>query len=212
MSMEVRSMVLGVVGTNCYCLINKDSKEAIVVDPGDKGEMIAEQIRKNDLVLKAILLTHGHFDHIKGADALRAETGARIYALDAEQRLLMDPSLNLSNSMGGFGGGYTVAADEFVRDGDILELAGFSIRCIATPGHTAGGVCYYIASENLLISGDTLFAGSVGRTDFPTGSMSELIKSAKEKLLVLPDNTIVLPGHGEETTIADEKKYNPYLV
>ena len=157
--------------------------------------------------MNAILLTHGHFDHIWGANELRRLSGAKIYAYEGEKELCEDAGKNVSRDAGR---PETVQADFYEKDGALLELGGFSLKLIATPGHTGGSCCYYLEEEKILFSGDTLFEGSVGRTDFPTGSMSSLVRSIKERLLVLPDDVTVYPGHGDTTTIGDEKKYNPY--
>lgn len=156
--------------------------------------------------MAAILLTHGHFDHIWGANELRRLSGAPIYAYEEEKDVCEDASKNVSDQAGR---PETVAADNYLKDGAQLDLAGMHFQLIATPGHTKGSCCYYMEKEKVLFAGDTLFEGSVGRTDFPTGSMGRLVHSIKERLLVLPEDTIVYPGHGDETTIADEKKYNP---
>ena len=134
---------------------------------------------------------------------------AEIYALDKEQETLENPTYNLSGMMGGASERYK--ATVYVQDNDVLHLAGFEIKVLFTPGHTPGGCCYYFKNEGVLFPGDTLFCGSVGRTDFPGGSMSDLVRAVRERLLVLPDNTLVYPGHESPTTIGDEKKYNPYL-
>ena len=157
--------------------------------------------------MNAILLTHGHFDHIWGANELRRLSGAKIYAYEGEKELCEDAGKNVSRDAGR---PETVRADFYEKDGALLELGGFSLKLIATPGHTGGSCCYYLEEEKILFSGDTLFEGSVGRTDFPTGSMGSLVRSIKERLLVLPDDVTVYPGHGDSTTIGDEKKYNPY--
>lgn len=157
--------------------------------------------------MNAILLTHGHFDHIWGANELRRLSGAKIYAYEGEKSLCEDAEKNVSAQAGR---PETVQADFYEKDGTVLSLAGFSLKLIATPGHTGGSCCYYLEEEKVLFSGDTLFEGSVGRTDFPTGSMSSLVRSIKEKLLVLPEDVVVYSGHGDTTTIGDEKKYNPY--
>ncbi len=205
MGIQIRSMVMGPVATNCYYLYDEDRKEAVVIDPPVKGIWINDHLTGKGFRVTAILITHGHFDHISGANELRDASHALIYAPQAERDMLLDPELNLSDE------NITLQADQYVKDQDLLEISGMKIRVIETPGHTSGGCCYYLADEQILISGDTLFAGSVGRTDLPTGSMSTLISSAREKLMILPDDVTVYPGHGESTTIGDERKFNPYL-
>lgn len=204
---RIGRMTLGVCATNCYFLYREGSSEVIFVDPGDRGADIYEALRGKGLSVAAILLTHGHFDHIWGAGKLRELSGAKIYALDAEKVVCQDAYVNVSAQAGRKA---TIDPDEWLTDGQELFLAGVSLKVIATPGHTIGSCCYYVPEAGFLVAGDTLFAGSVGRTDFPTGSMSKLIRSIKEKLFVLPDETKVYPGHGEETSIGEEKKYNPF--
>lgn len=210
-NLKVNMYVVGPVQTNCYIARNTETDEIIIIDPGSAGRQLAEIINKEGYVPKGILLTHGHFDHTDGIADLASNISADIpvYALDEEKKTLDDPNINLSASMGY--GAKKYSADIYLRDGEEIELAGFRIKVIHTPGHTEGGCCYYIADQSALFVGDTLFAGSVGRTDFPEGSMSKLIRSIKDKLLILPDDTRVYPGHDSITTIADEKKYNPFL-
>mgnify|MGYP000350349985 CR=1 FL=1 len=208
MNLAIRMMVLGPVQTNCYFLINEDTKEVLIVDPADRAQKIIEWINSEGLKPVAILLTHGHFDHIMGIDTLRREWSVPVYASALEQKVLTDANVNLSVA---YGAGYVFADAKFLEDGASLALAGYQIRMISTPGHTAGGCCYYIEEEEVLFSGDTLFAGSVGRTDFPTGRMSTLVRSVKERLLSLPEDTQVYPGHMEATTIGFEKENNPFL-
>jgi len=201
--------ILGEIGTNCYLLCNEDKKEAILVDPADEAERIMEMIEKKKCRLAAILLTHGHYDHIMAAKEVQERTKAPIYAGECEKEVLASTNINLSGIMGRKA--VTLAADYWLKDNETVELAGISVQCIHTPGHTKGGMSYYIEAANILFSGDTLFAASVGRTDFPTGSMSEIVQSIKSKLLVLPESTKVLTGHGESTSIAYEKLHNPFI-
>lgn len=200
--------VLGQIGTNCYLVINKEAGECIVIDPADQPEQICEMIAKSGCQLSAILLTHGHYDHILAADEIRKRYHVKIYASNEEKELLASPQMNLSAM---YGMHVTLDADVWHHDGETLHLAGMDIEVFHTPGHTKGGSCYYIAENDMLFSGDTLFAESVGRTDFPTGSMAEIVRSIRDKIMVLPDQTKVFPGHGESTSVAYEKKYNPYL-
>ncbi len=204
---KIGRMVLGVCQTNCYFLYREDSKECIFVDPADQGGNIYKAMTKNGFKIAAVLLTHGHFDHIWGTKELCELSGAKLYALDAEKELLKDARKNVSSQAGR---AYTTDADIYLKDGDELTIADMTFQVIATPGHTAGGCCYYFKEAGFLVSGDTLFQDSVGRTDFPTGSMGTLVRSIKEKLFVLPDETKVYPGHGDNTTIGYEKKYNPF--
>ena len=205
--LRIKSAVLGAVGTNCYLVYNEKTKKAVIVDPADNAPYIKSQCISLGIEPEAILLTHGHFDHIGGAEQLRRLSGAKLYAPLEEKALCMDPYANLSLQ---FGSKTVVEADQWLSDGQKLTLAGIDFLVISTPGHTAGSTCYYVEEAKILLSGDTLFAGSVGRTDFPTGSMGKLVRSVKEKLFVLPDGTKVYPGHGEYTTIGEEKEYNPY--
>lgn len=206
--MDLQEMTLGQVQTNCYLIGNEKTKEAVVIDPADEGAYIAKRLRSLGYELKAILLTHGHFDHITGAEELRSLTGAEIYAYEGEKELLADPKLNCSSIAG-----HTVSLipDKFFKDKDQLELAGFTFEVLFTPGHTSGSVCFYLKSEGILFSGDTLFQESVGRSDLPTGNGRRLVKSVNERLLPLGENILVYPGHGEDTTIGYEKRYNYYL-
>ena len=204
--MKIENFVLGPVGTNCYIVINEGTKECFLVD---MAACPPSHIKNSGLTVKAVLLTHGHFDHIMGLDRFLEEFPAPVYACAAEKELLESPQLNSSSGM--LGQPYTFHGAQYVKDGDLLDIAGMKIQVIQTPGHTIGGCCYYIADEQTLFSGDTLFRASIGRTDLPTGSMGALVRSVKEKILVLPDETRVYPGHMEGTTVGYEKKYNPFL-
>lgn len=204
--MKINQLVVGVCQTNCYIIYNKDTNEAMIVDPGDQAEDISMRCRMLGVVPKAILLTHGHFDHMMAAGKLKEEFHIPIYAAEKEVPLLTDARANLSAM---WARPVCIKPDCLVKEGDELDICGFSITVIETPGHTIGGVCFYIPEEEVLLSGDTLFCGSFGRTDFPTGSMSVLARSIREKLFQLPDVTQVYPGHESSTTIGYEKRYNP---
>ena len=206
MSIDFDYKILGEIGTNCYLLYNKDNKKAVLIDPADEADKIMEMIAVKNCTLTAILLTHGHYDHIGAAVKVSKATKAPIYAGECEKEVLENPSINLSAMMGEHA--ISLIADKWLTDAQVIELAGITIRCIHTPGHTKGGMSYYIEDADILFSGDTLFAASVGRTDFPTGSMSELIRSIKSKLLILPEHTKflqdmakVLPLHMKNSII-----------
>lgn len=206
---KIDSRILGMVGTNCYLLCNMDIKECVLIDPADSQDEISRMIDESGCSLKGILLTHGHFDHIMAADAVRDKYGVKVYASCDEKNTLEQPHINLGEA---YGLKLSVKADVWHKDGEILKLAGFDIEALHTPGHTEGGSCYYIREIGVLFSGDTLFCGSVGRTDFPGGSMSEIVRSIKEKVMVLPDDTKVYPGHGEGTSVGYERENNRFLV
>lgn len=205
---KIDSRILGMVGTNCYLLCNMDIKECVLIDPADSQDEISRMIDESGCSLKGILLTHGHFDHIMAADAIRDKYGVKVYASCDEKNTLEQPHINLGEA---YGLKLSVKADVWHKDGEILKLAGFDIEALHTPGHTEGGSCYYIREIGVLFSGDTLFCGSVGRTDFPGGSMREIVRSIKEKVMVLPDDTKVYPGHGEGTSVGYERENNPFL-
>ena len=201
--------VVGPIQTNCYFLYREDTKDCLIIDPGYEADKIGAYVQKKQLHVTGILLTHGHFDHITAADEVRKKFQTKIYASKEEEELLADPGKNVSVMMGDSVG---LKADVWLEDGQELEMLGETMRCILTPGHTSGGMCFYFPNACMLFSGDTLFQESVGRTDFPTGSSRELIRSVREKLLVLPEAVRVYPGHGMMTTIRDEQMFNPYAV
>ena len=206
--LKIGRMVIGSVQTNCYFVYREGSNDVIFFDPADKGDYIYETLKEKDLHVKGILLTHAHFDHIWGCNRLQELSGAPLYAYEEEKALCEDAVTNVSEQVGR---PYTVIPDLYLKDGEEITIAGITCKLIATPGHTVGSCCYYFEEAGMLISGDTLFQESVGRTDLATGSMSTLIHSIKDKLLILPDETKVYPGHGDVTSIGYEKQYNLFV-
>lgn len=206
---KIGRLTIGMAATNCYFVYEEGKKEVIVFDPADKGGYIYDQLLAKGFEVAAIVLTHGHFDHIWGVEELKAKSGAKVYAYEGEKRLLENVDLNVSAQVGR---PCAVCADVYVSDREMLTLAGITFEVIATPGHTEGSCCFYFKDDGFLISGDTLFEESVGRTDLATGSMSALVRSIRERLLPLPDDTRVFPGHGAPTTIGHEKEYNEFII
>ena len=200
--------VLGMVGTNCYLLCNTDTKECVLIDPADNAGKISEMIEQSGCMLKGILLTHGHFDHIMAAQAVKEKYNIPIYACRQEEEMLREPSVNMTAH---YGRDCSITPDRFLDDLDVFEVAGFSIQMIHTPGHTKGSCCYYLKDEDVLFSGDTVFYGSVGRTDFPGGSTAQIVRSLHKLVDSLPEETEVFPGHDASTTIGYEKRYNPFV-
>lgn len=195
---------LGELGTNCYFLSNDETKETIIVDPADNVPAITTRINTKGYIPKAVLLTHGHFDHMLAANELREKYGIKIYVMEDDMEVAADSYLNLSAR---FIGAYALKADIGLKDGEVLNFNGFDFKVIHTPGHTKGSCCYYFEGQSVLVSGDTLFNCSVGRTDWPTGSTAQIYRSIMDRLMVLPDDTKVYPGHGNDTTIGFERAF-----
>ena len=209
--MKIDRLILGDFQTNCYVVrADEAATDCLIVDAGLDADDLIELLQRDRLNPVATVLTHGHADHIVGTAALREhfpQTRVYIHKLDAP--MLADPRANLS----AFAGMVFTAepADVLLEDGDTVEQAGITLKVLHTPGHTPGGICLYAEREGLVFVGDTLFADSVGRTDFPGGDMDQLIESIRTKLFTLPENTAVYPGHGMRTTIGREKRSNPYV-
>ncbi len=200
---NICKMTLGGMATNTYLVYGEDGK-GFLVDPAAESEIIKIKVKDLNADIRGILLTHGHFDHIGALSEVKKIYNTDVYACDKEKEILESSEKNLSAY---FDRPFTEKADIYVKDGETIKLAGFDIKVIGTPGHTIGSVCYLVSKddEQVLISGDTLFAGSHGRYDFPTGSCSQIMSSIKNKLLILDENLKVYPGHNEDTTIGDEK-------
>ena len=207
--MEIKRLVLGLVRTNCYIVYTEDTKKAVIIDPAADSRRIMEEVSGLGVTPEAILLTHGHFDHMLAAESLRNGYQIPVCVHKADVELLQHPELNCSEAF--LHMSYSLAADEELEDGQSLRFLDGALTVISTPGHTEGSCCYYAKKENILFSGDTLFQGSVGRTDLPTGRAAQLVASIREKLFVLPEDTLVLSGHGDQTAIGEEKQYNPYV-
>lgn len=205
--MIVERVVVGSYAVNCYVIGDEKTKEAVIVDPGADSKSILSVVNKHNLKVKYIILTHAHGDHIGALDAVKAETNAPVYIHEADDSMLRDKHRNFTSLMGGKA--VEMGADKLLKDGDVLTVGDIELNIIHTPGHSKGGIS--IQFENILICGDSLFAGSIGRTDLEGGSFPQLIQSIKEKLLVLEDNITVLPGHGPSSTIGRERASNPFL-
>lgn len=207
MSMKILHMELGPIGTNCYIVYDDSTKEAMVIDPAWNYAKIDKVLTDQELDLKFVFLTHGHADHIGALQEIRNKRDVPVYVSKGDSFLIQNSANNLSEFMGKK---IECASPEFtVSDDDTIKLSTLTFTVLETPGHTPGGVCLY--GEGVVFSGDTLFQYSIGRTDFSGGSYDQLINSIEEKLMVLPDETVVLPGHGPATTIGEERRINPFL-
>ena len=206
--MRIKKFVIGMVGTNCYVVYNENTKECFVVDPAAPSAPLVEFIQTEGLQLQGILLTHGHFDHIMAVKEVKEKYQIPVYACRQEEVMLAEPTINMTAV---YGSACSIKPEVLLDDGQIFEAAGFSIQMFHTPGHTKGSCCYYIKDEGVLFSGDTLFCGSVGRTDFPGGSSAEIVRSLHKLVDTLPEDTEVFPGHDASTTIGYEKRYNPFV-
>jgi glyoxylase-like metal-dependent hydrolase (beta-lactamase superfamily II) len=199
----VNRFVVGPLGTNCYVIHDKRSMKGAIIDPGDHDPEIAEYIRDNGIEIEYILNTHGHADHIKA----NAFYGYPVLLHELDEECLSDPTRNLSFLSGAEI--EPVSPHKLLKDGDIITLGELKLQVIHTPGHTPGGIC--IKAEEVLFSGDTLFYEGIGRTDIPGGDHELIIRSIKGRLMTLPGEVKVFPGHGPETTIEHERKNNPFL-
>ncbi|MEE8541839.1 MAG: MBL fold metallo-hydrolase [Desulfobacterales bacterium] len=204
--MIVKSLAVGPIMANCFIAGCEDTHEAVVIDPGDEADRILLSLAESKLKLKYILNTHGHFDHVAANKKMKDATGADliIHALDAP----MLSQISASATMWGLAADDSPPPDQTVEEGDLINFGNLSLKVLHTPGHTQGGVSFY--ADDCVFVGDTLFAGSIGRTDFEGGNFETLIASIREKLFRLADDTRVLTGHGPETTIGSEKQYNPF--
>jgi hydroxyacylglutathione hydrolase len=203
--------ILPVGPLQCNCSIrDEQSHEAMVIDPGDEIEQVLALIKKHHLQVKQIVITHAHIDHVGGAMKLRAATGAPILLNQNDYALLK--MLDVQAAWLGMRNPGKVEIDQTIGSGDLVSAGSIEGQVLHTPGHTEGSICLYFPAEKTLIAGDTLFAGSIGRTDLPGGSYEKIMHSLHDRVLALPDETAVLPGHGEMTTIGEEREGNPFLV
>ena len=200
---------VGPLQCNCSLIGDEQTREAMVIDPGDQIEDILRILGEEKLQLKQIVITHAHIDHVGGAMKLKAATGAPILMNQSDFALLK--MLDMQAAWVGMKPPGPVQIDEGIGDGRVLEIGEIRSNVIHTPGHTEGSICLYFPDQKKLIAGDTLFAGSIGRTDLPGGSLEKIMSSLRARVLVLPDDTLVIPGHGGQTTIGDERETNPFL-
>ena len=207
--MIFETIAVGPLSVNCYIVACEQSREGIVVDPGGDAELIARLVRQHDLKINTIINTHGHFDHVGGNHRVVASFGAKLMIHQADAPMLAR-SVEVARTYG-LQGEKSPEADDFLTDGMEVVFGACRLKVLHTPGHTRGGCCLYFEDERKVITGDTLFADSIGRTDLPGGSHEQLLESIRTKLFTLPEDVIAYPGHGPETTIGHEKNHNPYF-
>lgn len=208
--MNVRNMPSGMLMVNTYLVIDENTKKGFIVDPGGFDKKLCSVVEQSGISLEYIILTHGHVDHIGGVEDYRKKfPQIKVVAAKAELEMLKNPDFNMSNMMGM--SPVSLVPDITVVEGDCISVGDIDIRFVMTPGHSPGGMCIIIDKEKVVFSGDTLFAQSIGRTDFPGCSFEKLINSIKEKLFILDDDTVVYPGHMNSTSIGFEKRHNPFV-
>jgi hydroxyacylglutathione hydrolase len=200
---------VGLLQCNCSIIGDEQTREAMVIDPGDDIDRIVAIVRQHGLTVKQIVITHGHIDHVGGAMKLKQRTGAPILINEKDHALLK--MLAVQAAWIGAAPPGPVEIDQPVRDADVIAVGTLTATVMHTPGHTEGSVCLYLPQEKTLVTGDTLFAGSIGRTDLPGGNFDNIMRSLRDRVLALPDDTTVVPGHGPMTTIGEERESNPFL-
>lgn len=210
MTIRVLQLPLGPLQTNCYVLACTITNQAAVIDPSWDGRTIAHQVTSHGWSVAKILLTHTHFDHVGGLGVLKETSGAPIYV--HEEAVEMLERAPAAAAMWGYTVEPTPVADHYLREGDVIEVGELRVDVLYTPGHAPGHVCFHLPVHHILFDGDVLFQGSIGRTDLPGGDFDLLMANIDEKIMILPDETIVLSGHGAATTIGDERRTNPFLV
>jgi glyoxylase-like metal-dependent hydrolase (beta-lactamase superfamily II) len=204
-----RPLTVGLLEVNCYILGDEETKEAVVIDPGGDEQEILDSLKYHNLTLKLIIDTHGHFDHVDANQPLKEATGAQIAIHAADAQMLSKPSMEALFFTGNRL--RTSEADILLKEGDVLTFGSYRLKVLHTPGHTPGGISLVLEGHPLVYVGDTLFAGSIGRTDFPGGDFNTLINGVRQKIFPLGDHFTVYPGHGPATTIGQERKYNPFF-
>jgi glyoxylase-like metal-dependent hydrolase (beta-lactamase superfamily II) len=204
--MLLKRREVGSFAANCYLIACEETREGIIIDPGAEPKQILKMVEDAGVTVKYIINTHGHVDHVAANEEVRTATGAPILVHEADGEMCKKPNASLAAFIGKV---KLAEPDRLLKEGDEISVGNLTVKVLETPGHTKGSVTLVV--DNKLFTGDTLFAGSIGRTDLPGGSFEEIIRSIKEKLLPYPDDTVAYPGHGPETTIGDEKRYNPFL-
>lgn len=205
--MIVKTYEMGYFQTNCYLVVDGETNEAVCIDVGGDASEIIEDLKSMDIKLKYIILTHGHADHIAGVHDLKNATGAEVLAHQGDEYLIKGGTIDLIPM---FANMKLFDVDRFVKQDDVLNVGTLEFKILETPGHTPGGISILV--NDFVFTGDALFKGSIGRTDFPNGNQKQLIESIKNKLMVLDDRVKVYPGHGIYTTIGLERRFNPFLI
>jgi len=209
-NMKVIAMPVGELAANCYIVYCENTKKAVVIDPGAEGQRVLNRIQYEGLKVEYILLTHGHFDHIGAVKFLKEQVGATVAIHSGDAEALTDASINLSAFMGEHS--VQVPPDLLLKERDVLTIGDIKMEVLHTPGHSEGSACFVVNSPvKAVFTGDTLFQGSIGRSDFPGGSYDQLISSIKDKLMVLGDDYTIYPGHGLKSTIGTERTANPFI-
>ena len=205
--MILKRLVVGPFASNCYIVGSESNQEGMIIDPGDEAEAILKSVKDLGLDIKSIVLTHGHIDHIGAVKEVKEATGAEVAIHADDAQALQESSVS---AMFGLSYPTPLPADRLLNDGDSIDIGDLHFLVVHTPGHSLGGIC--LVGEGMVFSGDTLFNYGIGRYDLPGGSYNQLMDSIHTKLMVLPDNTIVYPGHGPDTTIGAERRGNPFLI
>ncbi len=208
--MNIETLVVGPIETNCYIVSDPVSGEAVIIDAGDDAEEILAYVEQNQLQVKYLLNTHGHFDHIQANDTIREKTGAQLAIHADDVELLVSPEKVSAGMMSVIHG--CREPELILHNGDTIVFGPYQLRVLYTPGHSKGGCCFYEVQEKACFTGDTLFRGSIGRTDLYGGNYAVLLKSVRERLQVVADDATIYPGHGPESTMAFERRANPYLT